>query len=97
MDLSGFGSVGAITNIKNPIMAAHSILKAQDQGFLSMGRIVPWLDLFILNRFYLKSLICSLFSMLIGEGAKLWAISNDLEEVDDDYHKTGNLYQEVDI
>ncbi len=43
MDLSGFGSVGAISNIKNPIMVAHSILEAQDKGFLTLGRIVPWL------------------------------------------------------
>ena len=27
--------------------------------------------------------------MLVGEGAKLWAIDNNLEEVDDDFHKTG--------
>lgn len=42
MDGHGFGSVGAITNIKNPIMASLSLLKAQDKGTLSMGRVVPW-------------------------------------------------------
>jgi taspase (threonine aspartase 1) len=42
MDRNGFGSVGAITNIKNPIMASFSLLKAQDKGTLSMGRVVPW-------------------------------------------------------
>lgn len=27
--------------------------------------------------------------MLVGDGARQWAIDNNLEEVDDDYHKTG--------
>ena len=27
--------------------------------------------------------------MLVGEGAKQWAIKNNLEKVSDDYHKTG--------
>lgn len=30
--------------------------------------------------------------MLVGEGAKLWAIDNKLEEVDDNFHKTGKPY-----
>ena len=37
-------------------------------------------------------------SMLVGEGAKQWAIENKLEEVDDDFHKTGtmtNILKEV--
>ena len=43
MDQDGFGSVGAISNIKNPIKASLSLLEAQSKGTLSMGRIVPWL------------------------------------------------------
>lgn len=43
MDKDGFGSVGAISNIKNPIKASLSLLEAQLKGTLSMGRIVPWL------------------------------------------------------
>ena len=42
MDAKGFGSVGAIINIKNPVMVSHSILEAQSKGTLSMGRVVPW-------------------------------------------------------
>ncbi len=29
------------------------------------------------------------YSMLVGEGARQWAVSKNLEEVDDNYHKTG--------
>ncbi|CAF0713399.1 unnamed protein product [Brachionus calyciflorus] len=68
MDKNGFGSVGAISNIKNPIMVSLSLLEAQIKGTLSLGRIVP--------------------CMLVGEGAKKWAIENNLEEVDDNYLKT---------
>jgi taspase (threonine aspartase 1) len=42
MDRDGFGSVGALSNIKNPIMVSLSLLEAQSKGTLSMGRIVPW-------------------------------------------------------
>jgi taspase (threonine aspartase 1) len=42
MDKDGFGSVGALSNIKNPIMVSLSLLEAQAKGTLSMGRIVPW-------------------------------------------------------
>ena len=42
MDREGFGSVGALSNIKNPIMVSLSLLEAQSKGTLSMGRIVPW-------------------------------------------------------
>ena len=42
MDKNGFGSVGAISNIKNPIMVSLSLLEAQTKGTLSLGRIVPW-------------------------------------------------------
>jgi len=42
MDGNGFGSVGAVSNIKNPIMIALSLLESQIKGTLSMGRIVPW-------------------------------------------------------
>ena len=42
MDKDGFGSVGSLSNIKNPIMVSLSLLDAQSKGTLSMGRIVPW-------------------------------------------------------
>lgn len=42
MDRHGFGSVGALSNVKNPIMVSLSLLEAQIKGTLSMGRIVPW-------------------------------------------------------
>ena len=42
MDSQGFGSVGAISNIKNPILVSLSLLEAQSKGTLSMGRVVPW-------------------------------------------------------
>ena len=42
MDANGFGSIGAVSNIKNPIMIALSLLESQIKGTLSMGRIVPW-------------------------------------------------------
>ena len=42
MDKNGFGSVGALSNVKNPILVSLSLLEAQLQGTLSMGRIVPW-------------------------------------------------------
>jgi taspase (threonine aspartase 1) len=42
MDAGGFGSVGALSNVKNPIMVSLSLLNAQSKGTLSMGRIVPW-------------------------------------------------------
>ena len=29
--------------------------------------------------------------MLVGEGAKLWARENNIEEVDDDFLKTGTI------
>jgi taspase (threonine aspartase 1) len=41
MDLNGFGSVGALSNIQNPIMVALSLLEAQSNGHLSFGRIAP--------------------------------------------------------
>jgi taspase (threonine aspartase 1) len=41
MDRDGFGSVGAVSNVKNPIMVSLSLLEAQAKGTLSMGRIVP--------------------------------------------------------
>lgn len=41
MDSNGFGSVGAVSNIKNPILIALSLLESQIKGTLSMGRIVP--------------------------------------------------------
>ncbi len=41
MDLSGFGSVGALSNVKNPIMVALSLLDTQSNGHLSFGRIAP--------------------------------------------------------
>lgn len=42
MDIDGFGSVGGVSNVKNPIMISLSLLEAQTLGTLSMGRIVPW-------------------------------------------------------
>jgi hypothetical protein len=45
MDKDGFGSVGALGNIKNPIMVSLSLLEAQSKGTLSMGRIVPWYNI----------------------------------------------------
>ena len=42
MTSNAFGSVGALSNIKNPIMVALNLLEAQLIGKLSMGRIVPW-------------------------------------------------------
>lgn len=42
MDSNGFGSVGALSNIKNPIMVALSLLEAQSIGHLSFGRVAPW-------------------------------------------------------
>jgi taspase, threonine aspartase, 1 len=41
MDANGFGSVAALSNIKNPIKVAQTLLDAQIKGTLSMGRIVP--------------------------------------------------------
>jgi len=41
MDSNGFGAVGAVSNVKNPIMVSLSLLEAQLNGTLSMGRIVP--------------------------------------------------------
>ncbi|KAG0312626.1 hypothetical protein BGZ99_009361 [Dissophora globulifera] len=37
----GFGSVGALTDFKNPISVAAKILNEADQGPLSLGRIPP--------------------------------------------------------
>ncbi|KAG0294970.1 taspase, threonine aspartase, 1 [Linnemannia gamsii] len=37
----GFGSVGAISDFKNPISVAAKILQESDQGALSLGRIPP--------------------------------------------------------
>ncbi len=42
MDSYGFGSVGALSNIKNPIKVALSLIEAQSNGHLSYGRIAPW-------------------------------------------------------
>ena len=42
MDKEGYGAVGALSNVKNPIMVSLSLLEAQYKGTLSMGRIVPW-------------------------------------------------------
>jgi isoaspartyl peptidase/L-asparaginase-like protein (Ntn-hydrolase superfamily) len=42
MDEIGYGSVGALTNVKNPIMVALSLLESQKNGHLSFGRIAPW-------------------------------------------------------
>lgn len=36
-----FGSVGALSNIKNPIKVAKSILEVQNKGLLTCGRIPP--------------------------------------------------------
>ena len=41
MDAGGFGAVGAISNVKNPIQVALSILHKQTNGHLSFGRIAP--------------------------------------------------------
>ena len=41
MDSHGFGAVGAVSNIKNPIKISLSLLDAQHEGTLSLGRIVP--------------------------------------------------------
>ncbi|RNA35499.1 threonine aspartase 1-like [Brachionus plicatilis] len=71
MDRTGFGSVGAISNIKNPIMVSLSLLDAQVKGSLSLGRIVP--------------------CMLVGEGAKKWAIENNFEEVSEESMKTESM------
>lgn len=45
MDSNGFGSVGAVSNIKNPIMISLTLLEDQLKGTLSMGRIAPWYDI----------------------------------------------------
>ncbi|KAG0249073.1 taspase, threonine aspartase, 1 [Mortierella polycephala] len=37
----GFGSVGAVSDFKNPISVASKILQESDQGALSLGRIPP--------------------------------------------------------
>ncbi|KAF9095648.1 taspase, threonine aspartase, 1 [Mortierella sp. AD031] len=37
----GFGSVGAVSDFKNPISVAATILQESDQGALSLGRIPP--------------------------------------------------------
>jgi len=37
MDRNGFASVGAVSNIKNPIKIPLSILEAQSKGTLSLG------------------------------------------------------------
>ena len=42
MDLNGFGAVGAVSNIKNPILIPLTLLEAQMNGTLSMDRLVPW-------------------------------------------------------
>ncbi len=42
MTTNAFGSVGALSLIKNPILVSLSLLEAQLKGTLSMGRIVPW-------------------------------------------------------
>ncbi|GIY50673.1 threonine aspartase 1 [Caerostris darwini] len=36
-----FGSVGALSNIKNPIQVAKAVLEQQNKGLLSLGRIPP--------------------------------------------------------
>jgi taspase (threonine aspartase 1) len=41
MDCFGFGSVGALLNIQNPILVALSLLESQANGHLSYGRIAP--------------------------------------------------------
>ncbi|XP_078000890.1 threonine aspartase 1-like [Glandiceps talaboti] len=37
----GFGAVGALAGIKNPIKVAHCILKEESKGLMSLGRIPP--------------------------------------------------------
>ncbi|KAG0359528.1 hypothetical protein BGZ54_009918 [Gamsiella multidivaricata] len=37
----GFGSIGAVSDFKNPISVAAKVLKEADQGPLSLGRIPP--------------------------------------------------------
>lgn len=36
-----FGGVGAVQKIKNPVKAAHDIMKQEQQGLLPLGRIPP--------------------------------------------------------
>ena len=38
MDRHGFASVGAVSNIKNPIKIPLSLLEAQSKGTLSLGK-----------------------------------------------------------
>jgi taspase (threonine aspartase 1) len=36
-----FGAVGAVSNIKNPIVAVHQMVMEAEKGLLSLGRIPP--------------------------------------------------------
>ena len=38
-----FGAVGAVSGVRNPIMAALSVMEVERKKFLKLGRIPPML------------------------------------------------------
>lgn len=60
MDDTCYGSVGAVSGIRNPIKAAHRLAQNRKKP-MALGRVPPML--------------------LVGEGARRWAVSEGLETV----------------
>ena len=42
MDEEGYGAIGAVSSIQNPVTLAWALLHTQKQGLMEGGRIPPW-------------------------------------------------------
>ena len=41
----GYGAVGAVSGVRNPVLAALSIMEQEKKGLLTLGRVPPMLVL----------------------------------------------------